>query len=176
MAHPQTGKDPVVEYRQGLFSFAWWVMVVQGNSISVLYQAFCEMGEKRREGGLPWLPNSLPNFAQTYYNGSVVFMSTSGFAARATLKESVMVSDKATLVNPQGLHMRPAGLFASTMGKFASEVTVVAPDKEVNGKSPMALMAAGIPCGTEVEVKCDGADEKEALAAAIELIKSGLGE
>ncbi len=40
----------------------------------------------------------------------------------------------------------------------------------------MALMAAGIPCGTEVEVKCDGADEKEALAAAIELIKSGLGE
>ena len=87
-----------------------------------------------------------------------------------------MVSDKATLVNPQGLHMRPAGLFASTMGKFASEVTVVAPDKEVNGTSPLALMAAGIPCGTEVEVKCDGADEKEALAAAIELIKSGLGE
>ena len=76
-----------------------------------------------------------------------------------------MVSEKATLVNPQGLHMRPAGLFASTMGKFASDVTVVAPD-----------MAAGIPCGTEVEVKCDGADEKEALAAAIELIKSGLGE
>ena len=51
-----------------------------------------------------------------------------------------MVSEKATLVNPQGLHMRPAGLFASTMGK------------------------------------CDGADEAEALAAAIELIKSGLGE
>ncbi|MEI3351413.1 MAG: HPr family phosphocarrier protein [Collinsella sp.] len=24
-------------------------------------------------------------------------------------------------------------------------------------------MAAGIPCGTEVEVKCDGADEAEAL-------------
>ena len=107
-------------------------MVAQGNSISVLYQAFCEMVEKRREGGLPLLSNLLPNFAQTYYNGSVVFMSTFGFTARATLKESVMVSDKATLVNPQGLHMRPAGLFASTMGKFASEVTVVAPDKEVN--------------------------------------------
>ena len=72
-----------------------------------------------------------------------------------------MVSEKATLVNPQGLHMRPAGLFASTMGKFACDVTVVTPDKEVNGKSPMALMAAGIPCGTEVEVKCDGADEAE---------------
>lgn len=87
-----------------------------------------------------------------------------------------MVSEKVTLINPQGLHMRPAGTFASAMGKFASTVTVVANGKETNGKSPMALMAAGIPCGTEVEVKCDGADEKEALAAAIELIKSGLGE
>ena len=66
-----------------------------------------------------------------------------------------MVSEKATLVNPQGLHMRPAGLFASTMGKYACDVTVVTPEKEV---------------------KCDGADEAEALAAAIELIKSGLGE
>ena len=63
-----------------------------------------------------------------------------------------MVSEKATLVNPQGLHMRPAGLFASTMGKYACDVTVVTPEK------------------------CDGADEAEALAAAIELIKSGLGE
>ncbi|QWT18192.1 HPr family phosphocarrier protein [Collinsella sp. zg1085] len=87
-----------------------------------------------------------------------------------------MVSDKATLVNPQGLHMRPAGLFASTMGKYASDVTIVTPEKEVNGKSPMGLMAAGIPCGTEIEVRCDGPDEQEALVAAIELIKSGLGE
>lgn len=87
-----------------------------------------------------------------------------------------MVSEKVTLINPQGLHMRPAGMFASAMAKFACDVTVVSPEKEVNGKSPMALMAAGIPCGTEVEVKCDGVDEAEALTTAIDLIKSGLGE
>ena len=81
-----------------------------------------------------------------------------------------------TVNDKQGLHMRPAGLFASTMGKYACDVTVVTPEKEVNGKSPMALMAAGIPCGTEVEVRCDGSDENEALASALELIKSGLGE
>ena len=81
-----------------------------------------------------------------------------------------MVSEKATLVNPQGLHMRPAGLFASTMCKYACDVPVVTPEKEVNGKSPMALMAAGIPCGTADEVKSDGADGAEALAAAIEPI------
>ena len=87
-----------------------------------------------------------------------------------------MVSEKVTLINPQGLHMRPAGTFASAMGKFASTVTIVANGKETNGKSPMALMAAGLSCGTEVEVKCDGADEADALAAAVELIKSGIGE
>ena len=79
-----------------------------------------------------------------------------------------MVSEKATLVNPQGLHMRPAGLFASTMGKYACDVTVVTPEKEVNGKSPMALMAAGIPCGTEVEVKPLPEEEKAEEAAPAE--------
>lgn len=87
-----------------------------------------------------------------------------------------MVSQKITLTNGQGLHMRPAGTFASAMGKFASDVTVVAHGKDVNGKSPMALMAAGIPCGTEIEIKCSGSDEQDALTTAIQLIESGLGE
>lgn len=87
-----------------------------------------------------------------------------------------MVSEKVTLVNPQGLHMRPAGLFASSMGKYKSDVVLASGDKEINGKSPMAIMAAGLSCGTEIEVRCDGADEAEALKTAVELIKSGLGE
>ena len=94
-----------------------------------------------------------------------------------------MVSEKVTLVNKQGLHMRPAGTFAREMGAFTCDVTVIAPPcgedvpgKTVNAKSPMALMAAGIKCGTEIEVVCDGDDEKEALAHAVALIKSGLGE
>ena len=40
----------------------------------------------------------------------------------------------------------------------------------------MALRAAGLSCGTEIEIKCDGADEADALAAAVELVKSGIGE
>ena len=37
-------------------------------------------------------------------------------------------------------------------------------------------MAAGIKSGVEVEIRCDGEDEADALSTAIELIKSGLGE
>jgi phosphocarrier protein len=87
-----------------------------------------------------------------------------------------MVSQTVTITNPTGLHMRPAGLFASTMGKFASNVTIKGNGKEINGKSPMAIMAGGLSCGTEIEIVCDGADEAEALKAAVELVESGLGE
>ena len=40
----------------------------------------------------------------------------------------------------------------------------------------MNLMAACIKQGTEVEIRCDGPREQEALEAAIRLIDSGLGE
>lgn len=87
-----------------------------------------------------------------------------------------MVSQTLTLTNGSGLHMRPAGVLTSAMAPFASDVTLVVEGKEVNGKSLMAVVAAGIKCGAEVEVRCEGADEAEALAKAVELIESGLGE
>ena len=88
-----------------------------------------------------------------------------------------MVSATATLINPQGLHMRPAGNFAAAMGKFDKcNITVTAGETTINGKSPMALMAAGLHKGTEVTITCDGKDEQEALNMAINMIKSGLGD
>ncbi|MGN0488529.1 MAG: HPr family phosphocarrier protein [Ruminococcus sp.] len=87
-----------------------------------------------------------------------------------------MVSQKVTLTNGQGFHMRPAGVFAAAMGKFSSNVTIKFNGNEINGKSLMNIIAACIKCGSEVEICCDGADENEALKAAVELIESGLGE
>ncbi len=87
-----------------------------------------------------------------------------------------MVQETVTIINPTGLHMRPAGLFASTMGKFKCNVTIKGNDKEINGKSPMAIMAGGLSCGTEITIVCDGEDEDEALKTAVDLVKSGLGE
>ncbi len=94
-----------------------------------------------------------------------------------------MVSEKVTLVNKQGLHMRPAGYFAREMAPFSCDVNVVVAgekpgdlEKVVNAKTPMTLMAAAIRCGAEIEIRCDGEDENEALAHAVALIKSGLGE
>jgi phosphocarrier protein len=87
-----------------------------------------------------------------------------------------MVSGKVKVVNEQGLHMRPAGVFAKEMTKFNSNITLDVAGKKVNAKSVMLIIAACIKCGTEVTIECDGADEKEALAKAVELIESGFGE
>ena len=72
--------------------------------------------------------------------------------------------------------MRPAGLFAKEMAKFACDITIVNNGTRTNGKSLLNIIGACIKCGAEVEIECDGADEADALAKAIELIESGLGE
>lgn len=87
-----------------------------------------------------------------------------------------MVSKKITVTNAQGFHMRPATVFSTAVGRFSSEVSIVLDGKQINGKSPMNIMAAGIKCGTEIEIQCSGSDEEEALRTACDLIASGFGE
>lgn len=87
-----------------------------------------------------------------------------------------MVSKKLTLTNPQGFHMRPASLFASAMGKYSCDVTIKFNGNDHNAKSLLNIIAACIKCGSEIEIVCSGSDENEALAEAVQLIESGLGE
>ena len=87
-----------------------------------------------------------------------------------------MVSKKVTLVNAQGFHMRPASVFATAMGKYAASVTIKFNGNEYNAKSLLNIIAACIKCGSEIELVCDGDDENEALAEAVQMIESGLGE
>ena len=87
-----------------------------------------------------------------------------------------MVSKKVTLVTAQGFHMRPASVFATAMGKYSSNVTILFNGNSYNAKSLLNIIAACIKCGSEIEIVCEGDDENEALADAVERIESGLGE
>ena len=87
-----------------------------------------------------------------------------------------MVSAKTKVINPQGLHMRPAQLFVTEMNKYKSEVSIVFNGKPINAKSIMNLMASCIKQGSEIEIQCTGEQENEALAAAVKLVESGLGD
>ena len=90
--------------------------------------------------------------------------------------KEIMVSQKITVTNEQGMHMRPASLFCQTVTPFASDVKVVFNGTSYDAKSVMMLMSACIKCGSEIEIVCDGPDEADALKKAVELVESGLGD
>ena len=90
--------------------------------------------------------------------------------------KEIMVSQKITVTNEQGMHMRPASLFCQTVTPFASDVKVVFNGTSFDAKSVMMLMSACIKCGSEIEIVCDGPDEADALKKAVELVESGLGD
>ena len=87
-----------------------------------------------------------------------------------------MVSQKATITNEQGMHMRPASVVSQAMAAYTSNVNIIFNGTAYDCKSVMMLMTACIKCGSEVEVQADGPDEAEALAKMIELIEAGLGD
>lgn len=87
-----------------------------------------------------------------------------------------MVSKKIKVINPSGLHLRPAGVLSQTSMKFKSNTIIESGEKKIVAKSVLNVMAAGIKCGTEINVICEGPDEEEALAAITEAIETGLGE
>ena len=87
-----------------------------------------------------------------------------------------MISKTLTVVNPSGLHLRPAGVLSQAAMKFKCDVIIECGDKKIVAKSVLNVMAAGIKCGTEITLICDGEDEQAAMDTLSQAIESGLGE
>ena len=87
-----------------------------------------------------------------------------------------MLSKTLKVVNPSGLHLRPAGVLSQTAMKFKSDITIECGEKKIIAKSVLNVMAAGIKCGTEITLICDGEDEAAAVETLTTAIESGLGE
>lgn len=87
-----------------------------------------------------------------------------------------MVSQKATVINPSGLHLRPAGNLCKEAIKFQSKITFRFGGSEANAKSVLSVLGACVKFGDEVEFCCTGPDEEEALKAIIALTEDGFGE
>ena len=87
-----------------------------------------------------------------------------------------MVTQKTTIKNTTGLHLRPAGIFCNTAVQFKSKVSFRFKDTTANAKSILSVLGACIKRGDEIELICEGIDEEEALEAMIQIIEGGLGE
>ena len=87
-----------------------------------------------------------------------------------------MVTEKLTITNPTGLHLRPAGNLCKEAMKYKCRITFEYDGNTANAKSVLSVLGACIKSGAEIKLVCDGEDEEAALAALSEYVKSGLGE
>ena len=91
-----------------------------------------------------------------------------------------MVSEKVTIKNPTGLHLRPAGLFCRTAMQYGSKITVEkktkSEDVTANAKSELSVLGACIKSGDEIRIICEGDDEETALREMVRIVEDGLGE
>ncbi|MCM1132978.1 MAG: HPr family phosphocarrier protein [Ruminococcus flavefaciens] len=78
--------------------------------------------------------------------------------------------------NQVGLHARPATFFIQKANEFKSSIWIEKEERRVNAKSLLGILSLGIVGGTNVKIIADGADEKNAVDALIELVDSGFSE
>lgn len=87
-----------------------------------------------------------------------------------------MVSQKVVIKNPTGLHLRPAGILCKEAMEFKSHITFKYRESTANAKSVLSVLGACVKSGDEIELVCEGEDEKEALEKLVLIIEEGLGE
>lgn len=84
-----------------------------------------------------------------------------------------------TVINEVGIHARPASQLTNLVKGFSSEIVFYKngnKDKMHQPKSILSVMSLGAKKGDELTFIAEGADEKEAITAIEEFVKSGCGE
>ncbi len=87
-----------------------------------------------------------------------------------------MYMKEAVVNNQVGLHARPATFFIQKANEYKSSIWVEKDERRVNAKSLLGVLSLGIVKGTAINLIADGADEKEAVDALVELISSNFSE
>lgn len=87
-----------------------------------------------------------------------------------------METKKVILKNESGLHARPASELAKIASKYQCTINLIVNGKIINAKSILNIMSAGIKTSSEIEIQCDGEDEKKALLEIETAFKNNFGE
>lgn len=87
-----------------------------------------------------------------------------------------METKKVILKNESGLHARPASELAKIASKYQCTINLIVNGKIINAKSILNIMSAGIKTSSEIDIQCDGEDEKKALLEIETAFKNNFGE
>ena len=85
----------------------------------------------------------------------------------------IMVAQKVVVTEEFGLHLRPASSICELCLKYHSKIQLKKGTNVANAKSVLSVLATRVGQGDEVEIICDGDDEKEALQALIDVFQNG---
>lgn len=88
-----------------------------------------------------------------------------------------MIERTVDVVNRLGLHARAAAKLVHLTGRFRCEVVLVTEDGEtIDAKSILGILLLAAGQGTRLSLRCDGADEQEAIEAILALFADRFGE
>lgn len=88
-----------------------------------------------------------------------------------------MVEGRLRVINRLGLHARAAAKLVHLASVFACDIALVFDDgEEIDAKSILGILGRGAAQGTELLVRCRGADAGPAFSALEALFASRFGE
>lgn len=81
-----------------------------------------------------------------------------------------------TIRNKLGLHARAAAKIVQTSSQFQSSIRIIKNGREADAKSMLDILTLSCSRGTRIELRAEGKDAAEALAALAVLFDNKFGE
>jgi len=87
-----------------------------------------------------------------------------------------MIEKEIVIQNRLGLHARAAAKFVHTANNFKSKITLAKGSRRIDGKSILGILMLAAAQGTELTLRVEGPDEREACRGLVDLIDGKFGE
>ncbi len=87
-----------------------------------------------------------------------------------------MIEKEITICNRLGLHARAAAKFVRTANNFKSNITLGKNARRIDGKSILGILMLAASQGTDLTLRVEGPDEREACQSLVSLVEDKFGE
>ncbi len=87
-----------------------------------------------------------------------------------------MIEKEITICNKLGLHARAAAKFVRTANNYKSKITLGKNARCIDGKSILGILMLAASQGTDLTLRVEGPDEREACQSLVSLIEDKFGE
>lgn len=87
-----------------------------------------------------------------------------------------MIEKEITICNRLGLHARAAAKFVRAANNFKSKITLGKNARRIDGKSILGILMLAASQGTDLTLRVEGPDEREACQSLVSLVEDKFGE